>query len=148
MLLEVRSILIQHTFTLNVLVCFLLTFLLIWFLHVYSFLMTVFTDPGRPQMTTNTSLPPPLSDIANTSYQHSSTAEAHVVLDIPLIQSFGNTSEQQPLAQQDFFTRDQISMITAKRDGRPRFCQKCQYPKPDRAHHCSTCKRCVLKMDQ
>lgn len=31
--------------------------------------------------------------------------------------------------------------------GKPRFCKKCQYPKPDRTHHCSTCKRCVLKMD-
>lgn len=28
-----------------------------------------------------------------------------------------------------------------------RFCNKCQTHKPDRAHHCSTCKRCVLKMD-
>ncbi|KAF2014963.1 zf-DHHC-domain-containing protein [Aaosphaeria arxii CBS 175.79] len=28
-----------------------------------------------------------------------------------------------------------------------RFCKKCQTKKPDRAHHCSTCKRCVLKMD-
>lgn len=28
-----------------------------------------------------------------------------------------------------------------------RFCKKCQCKKPDRAHHCSTCKRCVLKMD-
>jgi hypothetical protein len=28
-----------------------------------------------------------------------------------------------------------------------RFCKKCQARKPDRAHHCSTCKTCVLKMD-
>lgn len=28
-----------------------------------------------------------------------------------------------------------------------RFCNKCQSKKPDRSHHCSTCKRCVLKMD-
>jgi len=28
-----------------------------------------------------------------------------------------------------------------------RFCKKCQARKPDRAHHCSTCRRCVLKMD-
>ncbi|KAF2865139.1 DHHC palmitoyltransferase-domain-containing protein [Massariosphaeria phaeospora] len=31
--------------------------------------------------------------------------------------------------------------------GDVRFCKKCQTKKPDRAHHCSTCKRCVLKMD-
>ncbi|OAX44337.1 zf-DHHC-domain-containing protein [Rhizopogon vinicolor AM-OR11-026] len=28
-----------------------------------------------------------------------------------------------------------------------RFCRKCWVPKPDRAHHCSICNRCVLKMD-
>lgn len=28
-----------------------------------------------------------------------------------------------------------------------RWCRKCWAPKPERAHHCSTCGRCVLKMD-
>lgn len=37
--------------------------------------------------------------------------------------------------------------FTVKSDGGARFCKKCQARKPDRAHHCSTCKRCVLKMD-
>ncbi|KAI8075019.1 DHHC palmitoyltransferase-domain-containing protein [Gongronella butleri] len=37
--------------------------------------------------------------------------------------------------------------ITVKRDGGQRFCQKCQLPKYDRAHHCRSCNRCVLKMD-
>lgn len=31
-------------------------------------------------------------------------------------------------------------------DGQPRFCTKCRIFKPDRAHHCSSCKRCVLCM--
>merc|ERR1719510_2056617 len=26
-------------------------------------------------------------------------------------------------------------------------CPKCNAPKPPRAHHCSVCKRCILKMD-
>lgn len=34
-----------------------------------------------------------------------------------------------------------------KSTGEIRFCKKCTAKKPDRAHHCSTCKRCVLKMD-
>ncbi|KAK4460700.1 palmitoyltransferase [Cladorrhinum samala] len=37
--------------------------------------------------------------------------------------------------------------FTVKANGEMRFCKKCQARKPDRAHHCSTCRRCVLKMD-
>jgi len=37
--------------------------------------------------------------------------------------------------------------VTVKANGEMRFCKKCQARKPDRAHHCSTCRRCVLKMD-
>jgi palmitoyltransferase len=39
------------------------------------------------------------------------------------------------------------SSLTVKSNGEIRFCKKCQARKPDRAHHCSTCRRCVLKMD-
>ena len=37
--------------------------------------------------------------------------------------------------------------VTVKSTGESRFCKKCEARKPDRAHHCSTCGRCVLKMD-
>ncbi|TID18555.1 1-3-beta-glucanosyltransferase gel1 [Venturia nashicola] len=37
--------------------------------------------------------------------------------------------------------------LTVKSSGEMRFCKKCQSKKPDRAHHCSTCRKCVLKMD-
>src|SRR5690606_12757407 len=37
--------------------------------------------------------------------------------------------------------------FTVKSNGGVRFCKKCQARKPDRAHHCSTCRRCILKMD-
>lgn len=37
--------------------------------------------------------------------------------------------------------------VTVKANGEMRFCKKCQARKPDRAHHCSTCRRCILKMD-
>lgn len=32
-------------------------------------------------------------------------------------------------------------------DGRHRFCVHCNVFKPDRTHHCSTCRECVLQMD-
>ncbi|KAI2465663.1 palmitoyltransferase PFA3 [Annulohypoxylon bovei var. microspora] len=41
----------------------------------------------------------------------------------------------------------QATSFTVKSNGETRFCKKCQARKPDRAHHCSTCRRCVLKMD-
>ncbi|PKX99477.1 DHHC family palmitoyltransferase [Aspergillus novofumigatus IBT 16806] len=41
----------------------------------------------------------------------------------------------------------EYTAFTVSSTGGSRYCKKCQCPKPDRAHHCSTCKRCVLKMD-
>ena len=32
--------------------------------------------------------------------------------------------------------------------GPKRLCRRCNAYKPDRAHHCSICKRCITKMDQ
>ena len=40
-----------------------------------------------------------------------------------------------------------LTPVTVKSTGEMRYCKKCQARKPDRAHHCSTCRRCVLKMD-
>ncbi|KAK9459193.1 DHHC palmitoyltransferase-domain-containing protein [Lipomyces oligophaga] len=37
--------------------------------------------------------------------------------------------------------------ILTKDNGQKRFCSKCKIWKPDRTHHCSTCGRCVLRMD-
>ncbi|CCF56293.1 hypothetical protein KAFR_0A08590 [Kazachstania africana CBS 2517] len=37
--------------------------------------------------------------------------------------------------------------LTMKHDGRFRICQTCMFWKPDRCHHCSSCNRCILKMD-
>lgn len=51
-----------------------------------------------------------------------------------------------PTAEPAFDMRS-IDTITVSSTGGARFCKKCQVPKPDRTHHCSTCKRCVLKMD-
>ncbi|GAB7347210.1 hypothetical protein MBLNU459_g3316t1 [Dothideomycetes sp. NU459] len=44
-------------------------------------------------------------------------------------------------------TATTYTSLTAKSDGKRRYCKKCQAVKPDRAHHCSSCNRCVLKMD-
>ncbi|KAL1965754.1 hypothetical protein VTN77DRAFT_5254 [Rasamsonia byssochlamydoides] len=41
----------------------------------------------------------------------------------------------------------EYTSYTVNSSGGARYCKKCQCPKPDRTHHCSSCKRCVLKMD-
>ncbi|KAN0069281.1 DHHC palmitoyltransferase domain containing protein [Elaphomyces granulatus] len=41
----------------------------------------------------------------------------------------------------------EFTSYTVSSSGGARYCKKCQCPKPDRTHHCSSCKRCVLKMD-
>ena len=79
----------------------------------------VFTDPGSPLSQTHTNAYSALPSREPTSSPPS-----------PI------THDQQP------------SSLTAKQStGELRFCKKCHTRKPDRAHHCSTCRRCVLKMD-
>jgi palmitoyltransferase len=40
----------------------------------------------------------------------------------------------------------QDPLTPLKANGEKRWCRKCWAPKPERAHHCSECNRCVLKM--
>ncbi|GLD93478.1 hypothetical protein PINS_up002070 [Pythium insidiosum] len=38
-------------------------------------------------------------------------------------------------------------VVETKANGERRFCRRCYVWKADRMHHCSSCRRCVLKMD-
>lgn len=40
-----------------------------------------------------------------------------------------------------------LPLRTRTMRGSVRYCDKCRHIKPDRAHHCSVCGECVLKMD-
>lgn len=42
---------------------------------------------------------------------------------------------------------DEAEVVEWKMNGERRVCRKCRALKPDRTHHCSSCKRCVYKMD-
>ncbi|RAL14884.1 DHHC family palmitoyltransferase [Aspergillus homomorphus CBS 101889] len=61
--------------------------------------------------------------------------------------SNGRRSQQHEYSALPVTELPQYTAYTVNSTGGSRFCKKCQCPKPDRAHHCSTCKRCVLKMD-
>ena len=43
-----------------------------------------------------------------------------------------------------FYTKD---VFICEMDGRPSWCSSCANWKPDRAHHCSSSGRCIIKMD-
>lgn len=58
-----------------------------------------------------------------------------------------NNSGYSTLPTQETRAPTSASTLTVKSNGEVRFCKKCQARKPDRAHHCSSCRRCVLKMD-
>jgi hypothetical protein len=86
-----------------------------------SYTIAVFTDPGSPL--------DPRTDAAGRrkggGYEGLPTCE----------------DDEEPQIPQD------MSTVTAKQSGKPRYCKKCRCVKPDRSHHCSTCGKCVLKMD-
>ncbi|KAH9777470.1 putative protein S-acyltransferase 14 [Citrus sinensis] len=42
---------------------------------------------------------------------------------------------------------NQSAMLIEPKHQGIRFCQKCNQFKPPRCHHCSVCRRCILKMD-
>ncbi|XP_015514694.1 palmitoyltransferase ZDHHC15B-like isoform X6 [Neodiprion virginianus] len=100
---------------------YLFFFHILFLLFLWSYWQTVFTDLGR--VPDKFRIPP---------------AEME-----KLQQPVSEEAQRQILEQ---FAQDlPITNRTIK--GAIRFCEKCQLIKPDRAHHCSVCGTCVLKMD-
>nr|OQO30245.1 hypothetical protein B0A51_01793 [Rachicladosporium sp. CCFEE 5018] len=89
-------------------------------LAVVSYSVAVFTDPGSPLDARE--------DVAG-------KRKAGEYEGLPTFET--ETGEQQA----------GIASVTAKSSGKQRYCKKCQTLKPDRSHHCSSCGKCVLKMD-
>ncbi|XP_041982674.1 palmitoyltransferase ZDHHC15B-like isoform X2 [Aricia agestis] len=56
-----------------------------------------------------------------------------------------DTEEEQRTIIENF-AKD-LPIVTRTMSGSVRYCNRCLLVKPDRAHHCSICSRCVLKMD-
>ncbi|EQC41684.1 hypothetical protein SDRG_01642 [Saprolegnia diclina VS20] len=53
-------------------------------------------------------------------------------------------ARESPLLQQ---SDTALGVVELKYNGEKRFCRKCDLPKPDRTHHCSSCNACIAKMD-
>ena len=83
-----------------------------------SYTVAVFSDPGSPKT-------------------ESKSSKKHKYSSLPTTEPTSNSSS----------LPTDYTAVTVSSTGGSRFCKKCHCPKPDRAHHCSTCGRCVLKMD-
>lgn len=70
----------------------------------------------------------------------------HFRLSADDLEAVESASSQRAALEQLAMEKDlPISMRSI--NGEIRFCSECSIVKPDRAHHCSVCGRCVLKMD-
>lgn len=103
-------------------VIYLLFYHIFFFMFVWSYWQTIFTDIGR--VPAKYSLP-------------DSEFEAYI--------NNESSYELQNRVLENFAKNLPISNVTLS--GGVRFCEKCRVVKPDRAHHCSVCGVCVLKMD-
>ncbi|XP_058126004.1 palmitoyltransferase ZDHHC15 [Anopheles ziemanni] len=56
------------------------------------------------------------------------------------------TSEDEQKQILEAFAKE-LPVVTRTLNASVRFCEKCRLVKPDRAHHCSVCGVCVLKLD-
>lgn len=61
--------------------------------------------------------------------------------------SLSESPEQQQQYPNPPTTLNPYTVTTLERNGRLRFCYACQLYKPDSAHHCSVCSRCVYNFD-
>jgi hypothetical protein len=96
-------------------------------LCIWSYSVAVFTDPGSP-------------------IEAVRVLPIHKLHDL-ILSLQDNGYSYLPTYQASSYDPTIPSNLTVKNDGRARYCQKCNYMKPDRTHHCSICRRCTLKMD-
>jgi len=102
-------------------VLFLFFFHIVFFMFVWSYWQTVFTAIGRV---------PSKFRIPRSEMERLARAE--------------NQDTQKRILE--VFAKD-LPITNRAITGMLRYCEKCMLVKPDRAHHCSVCGTCVLKMD-
>lgn len=104
-------------------VIFLVVFHYLMLMTLWSYYQTVFTEPGKV---------PRNFWLTNE--------------DMDALNSAPSEPERQAIFNHIVSERN-IPIATRTYSGSFRVCEKCNLIKPDRAHHCSVCDCCVLKMD-
>lgn len=93
---------------------------------INSLAICVFADPGRPKVEDMDSAEEPRRKKKSDTNRNDGL----------------NSEERDALMDEEDEDEDPNSFNSSLK-----WCRTCWAPKPDRTHHCSTCKRCVLKMD-
>uniref|UniRef100_A0A182FLA1 Palmitoyltransferase n=1 Tax=Anopheles albimanus TaxID=7167 RepID=A0A182FLA1_ANOAL len=102
-------------------IIFLLFYHIVLVMFLWSYYQTVFTEIGRVPSRFRV----PRADLDR------------------LVQA---TSEEEQKQILEAFAKE-LPVVTRTLNASVRFCEKCRLIKPDRAHHCSVCGVCVLKLD-
>jgi hypothetical protein len=95
---------------------------------INSLAICVFADPGRPTMEDLDAGEEERANRKKKNTRHTRDSQ--------------NSEEAEALMDEDEEEDDPNSFNSSLK-----WCRTCWAPKPDRTHHCSTCNRCVLKMD-
>jgi len=65
-----------------------------------------------------------------------------------LVKSHENSGTRRADGDESGEERNTGNNLMVKSNGAKRWCKKCNGPKPDRSHHCSSCGRCVLRVSR
>ncbi|KAJ2673926.1 palmitoyltransferase for Vac8p [Coemansia sp. RSA 1085] len=119
-------------------------------LLLWSYAVCVARNPGNPSLRRNTVLShggsTPFIRIASSNSESTIRQRSNSDADSDS-DSDGDSDSETTLTEEQLRQTQLIHTVTVKENGEPRFCLKCNAPKPDRTHHCSSCGICVLKMD-
>ncbi|CAG8509805.1 4667_t:CDS:2 [Acaulospora morrowiae] len=118
---------------------------------MWCYFVATFTSPGYPDdpISSKSSRLLTLPGTTISSQHHPSEIHSSPEVKNTILLTKTGSSKQKPnIILDESGNPVSLGAIMVKQSGEKRYCQKCQYDKPDRTHHCRVCKRCILKMDQ
>ncbi|KAJ2852127.1 palmitoyltransferase for Vac8p [Coemansia brasiliensis] len=119
---------------------------------LWSYAVCVARNPGNPSLRRNTVFShggsTPFIRVASNNPESTIRQRSNSDADSNSDDADDSDSDNETTLTEEQLRQTQlIHTVTVKENGEPRFCLKCNVPKPDRTHHCSACGICVLKMD-
>ncbi|XP_077926709.1 palmitoyltransferase ZDHHC20 isoform X8 [Halichoerus grypus] len=124
-------------------VVYLVAFHLFFVMFVWSYWMTIFTSPASPSKEFYL----PSSEKERYEKEFSQERQQEILKraarDLPIY----TTSASRICSYNTCVSTEKITASFFPLLSAIRYCERCQLIKPDRAHHCSACDICILKMD-